>query len=124
MLFCWSTIDSIFNRKYESLVDMVLAEDWAEVRAFFKGLDIGLKTKMSAGMRFLANRSLFHEPGDLWKRMSDSYAKRNHIIHRGANATEDEALQAITVARTIVGIMNAIPVPAAGGQGAADAGNG
>jgi hypothetical protein len=125
VLFCWSTIDSVFNRKYDSLVDVALARDWGTARAFFKGLDLGLKTKMSAGMRFLANRSLFNEPDDLWEKMSDSYTKRNHIIHRGENATEDEAKQAITVARTIVGIMNDIPVPPAEGkvpapQGAVD----
>jgi hypothetical protein len=113
VLFCWSTIDSVFNRKYDSLVDVALAEDWGEARTFFKGLDLGLKTKMSAGMRFLANRSLFREPHDLWARMSESYTKRNQIIHRGENATENEARQAITVARTIVGIMNDIPVPPA-----------
>ena len=115
MLFCWSTIDSVFSRKYDLLVDVALAEDWGEARAFFKGLDLGLKTKMSAGKRFVANRSLFNEQDNLWARMSDSYAKRNHIIHRGENATEDEARQAIAVARTIVGIMNGIPVPLAAG---------
>ena len=114
VLFCWSTIDSVFNRKYDALVDMRLAEDWGEARSFFKGLDLGLKTKMSAGMRFVANRSLFNEPDDLWRRMSESYAKRNHIIHRGENATEDEARQAVSVARTIVTIMNGLPVPTAG----------
>jgi hypothetical protein len=111
VLFCWSTIDSVFNRKYDSLVDAALAEDWGDARTFFKGLDLGLKTKMSAGMRFVANRSLFTEPDDLWARMSDSYAKRNHIIHRWENATEDEARQAIEVARTIVAIMNSLAVP-------------
>jgi hypothetical protein len=115
VLFCWSTIDSVFNRKYDLLVDAALAEDWGEAKTFFKGLDLGLKTKMSAGMRFVANRSLFNEQDNLWARMSDSYAKRNHIIHRGENATEDEARQAIAVARAIVGIMNGIPVPLAAG---------
>jgi hypothetical protein len=115
VLFCWSTIDSVFNRKYDLLVDAALAEDWGEARTFFKGLDLGLKTKMSAGMRFVANRSLFNEQDNLWARMSDSYAKRNHIIHRGENATEDEARQAIAVARAIIGIMNSIPLPLAAG---------
>ena len=110
VLFCWSTIDSVFNRKYDALVDVALAEDWAEARTFFKGLDLGLKTKMSAGMRFAANRSLFNEPDNLWGRMSDSYGKRNRIIHRGENANEDEARQALAVARIIVGIMNGISV--------------
>jgi hypothetical protein len=118
VLFCWSTIDSVFNRKYDSLVDVALADDWGDARAFFKGLDFGLKTKMSAGMRFVANRSLFNEPNNLWARMSDSYTKRNHIIHRGDNATEDEARQAIEVARSIVDIMNRIPIPPTTGQGA------
>ena len=114
VLFCWSTIDSVFNRKYEFLVDKTLAEDWGGAKSFFKELDLGLKTKMSAGMRFVANRSLFNEPENLWTRMSDSYTKRNHIIHRGENATEDDARQAITVARAIVAIMYGLPVPPAG----------
>ncbi len=117
VLFCWSTIDSVFNRKYDSLVDVVLAEDWGEARSFFKGLDVGLKTKMSAGLRFVAHRSFFNEPDNLWGRMSESYGKRNRIIHRGENATEDEARQAIAVARSIVGIMNRIPVPPLVGHG-------
>jgi hypothetical protein len=111
VLFCWSTMDSVFNRKYEALVDVALAEDWADARTFFKGLDLSLKTKMSAGMRFVARRSLFNEPDDLWTSMSDSYGKRNRIIHRGENATEDEARQAIAIARRIVGIMTSILVP-------------
>jgi hypothetical protein len=117
VLFCWSTIDSVFSRKYDALVDVALAEDWGDARAFFKGVDFGLKTKMSAGMRFVASRSLYNEPDHLWERMSASYSKRNHIIHRGDNATEDEARQAIEVARAIVGIMSGIPAPAATGQG-------
>jgi hypothetical protein len=115
VLFCWSTIDSVFNRKYDALVDVALAEEWAEAKTFFKGLDLGLKTKMSAGMRLVANRSLFGESDNLWARMSESYAKRNSIIHRGENATEDEARQAIAVARTVVAIMNTIPVPSVTG---------
>jgi hypothetical protein len=122
VLFSWSTIDSVFNRKYDSLIDLVLAEEWGEARTFFKGLDVSLKTKMSAGMRFLVNRSLFHEPDELWTRMSDSYAKRNRIIHRGENATEDDAHQAMEVGRAIVGVMNSISVPPPVGPGGGAAG--
>ena len=32
VLFCWSTIDSVFNRTYDALVDVALAKDWAEAR--------------------------------------------------------------------------------------------
>jgi len=39
---------------------------------------------------------------------SASYSKRNAIIHRGENATEDEATQALAVARRIVQIMGEI----------------
>jgi hypothetical protein len=39
VLFCWSTIDSVFNRKYDALVDVSLAGEWGEDRAFFKGID-------------------------------------------------------------------------------------
>ena len=112
VLFSWSTIDSVFNRGYGALVDVGLAGEWGEARTFFKGLDFKLKNKMSAGMRIFANRSLFAEPDDLWQRMSNSYEKRNGIIHRGENATEDEARQAIDVAQRIVQIMNQVQVPA------------
>jgi len=42
------------------------------------------------------------------KSNSASYSKRNAIIHRGENATEDEATQALAVARRIVQIMGEI----------------
>jgi hypothetical protein len=108
VLFCWSTIDSVFNRRYDALVDAVLVGEWAEAREFFKGLDFKLKNKMSAGMHFVANRSLFREPDDFWQRLSASYSRRNAIIHRGENATEDEATQAVAVARQIVQIMGEV----------------
>jgi len=108
VLFCWSTIDSVFNRRYEALVDAALAGEWGEGRDFFKGLDFKLRNKMSAGMHLFVNRSLFREPGDLWQRLSASYSKRNAIIHRGENATEDEATQAMDVARRIVQIMREV----------------
>jgi hypothetical protein len=107
-LFCWSTIDSVFNRRYGALVDAALLDEWGEARDFFKGLDFKLRNKMSAGMHLVANRSLFREPGDFWQRLSASYSKRNAIIHRGENASEDEATQAVAVARHIVRIMREV----------------
>jgi len=108
VLFCWSTIDSVFNRRYEALVDTTLAGEWGESRDFFKGLDFKLKNKMSAGMHLVANRSFFREPDDFWQRLSTSYSKRNAIIHRGENATQDEATQALAVARQIAQIMQEV----------------
>ncbi len=108
VLFCWSTIDSVFNRKYEGLVDAALVGEWGEARAFFKGRDFHLRNKMSVGMRIAANRSFHAEPDNLWERLSNSYDKRNKIIHEGQNATEDEAVQAIDVARRIVQIMSEV----------------
>src|SRR5271166_187024 len=66
VLFCWSTIDSVFNRRYGALVDAALLDEWGEARDFFKGLDFKLRNKMSAGMHLVANQSLFREPGDFW----------------------------------------------------------
>jgi hypothetical protein len=108
VLFCWSTIDSVFNRRYDALVDAALVGEWGEARDFFKGLDFKLRNKMSAGMYLVANRSLFREPDGFWQRLSASYSKRNAIIHRGENATEDEATQALAVARRIVQIMGEV----------------
>jgi hypothetical protein len=108
VLFCWSTIDSVFNRRYDALVDAALVGEWGEARDFFKGLDFKLRNKMSAGMHLVANRSLFREPDGFWQRLSASYSKRNAIIHRGDNATEDEATNALAVARRIVQIMGEV----------------
>ncbi len=108
VLFCWSTIDSNFNRKYDELVDAKLVGEWAEARAFFKGLDLGLKNKMSAALYLVSGRSLFRESGDLWQKLSNSYNKRNGIIHRGESAHEDDARQALEVARRIVELMSAL----------------
>ena len=113
VLFSWSTIDSVFNRQFDALVDTVLAGEWAGAREFFKGYDFGLRNKMSAGMRFVAGRSLFAEPNDLWARLSASYNKRNNIIHRGENATEDEARDALGVAQAVVRVMREVVIAAA-----------
>ncbi len=83
VLFCWSTIDATFNRKYDQLVESKLTGEWAEARSFFRGLDFGLKNKMSAALYLISGRSLFREPEDLWQKLSNSYNKRNAIIHRG-----------------------------------------
>jgi hypothetical protein len=108
VLFCWSTIDSSFSRKYDDLVDSKLAGEWAEAREFFKGVEFGLKKKMSAALYLLSGRSLFRESGDLWQQLSTSYNRRNGIIHRGESATEDDARRAIDVARRVVEIMSAL----------------
>jgi hypothetical protein len=108
VLLCWSTIDSVFNRRYDQLAEAALVGEWSEARDFFLGHDFGLKNKMSAGMHLLAKRSLFREPDDLWQRMAASYSRRNAIIHRGENATEDEATQTIAVARQIVQVMGEV----------------
>ena len=97
VLFSWSTIDSTFNQKYDDLVDAKLAEEWAEAREFFKGVDFGLRKKMSAALYLVSGRSLFRESKDLWEQISVSYNKRNGIIHRGENATEDDARRALAV---------------------------
>jgi hypothetical protein len=108
VLFCWSTIDSTFSRKYDDLVDSKLVGEWAEARDFFKGVDFGLKKKMSAALYLVSGRSLFRESGDLWEQLSISYNKRNGIIHRGESASEDDARRAIEVARRVVAIMSAL----------------
>ena len=111
VLFCWSTIDSVFNLKYNALVDAVLAGEWADGREFLKDHTFGMRNKIGTVMHLISNRSLFREPENLWHEMTVSYHKRNDIIHRGENATEDDANRAIDVARRIVAVMDSIPVP-------------
>jgi hypothetical protein len=71
-------------------------------------LDFGLKNKMSAALYLISGRSLFREPEDLWQKLSNSYNKRNAIIHRGESAGEVDARQALDVARRLVEIMSAL----------------
>lgn len=108
VLFCWSTIDSTFNIKYDALVDHALAGEWSEGRKWLKDTRFGLKNKMSAVMYLLADRSLFREPDGFWQKLSDSYSKRNRIIHQGETAQEADALSALEVAQAVVRIMNSI----------------
>jgi hypothetical protein len=108
VLFCWSTIDATFNRKYDQLVDSKLTGEWAEARSFFKGLDFGLRNKMTAALYLISGHSLFRHPGVLWQELSKSYDKRDAIIHRGESAGEADARLALDVARRIVEIMGAL----------------
>ncbi len=105
VLFCWSTIDATFNRKYDRLVETKLSGEWKEARDFFTGLDFRMRNKMSAGLFLLVGRSFFREPGDFWERLSRSYNRRNGIIHRGDSADEADARMALEVARRVVEIM-------------------
>ncbi|MGP0063695.1 MAG: hypothetical protein ACLQGP_08880 [Isosphaeraceae bacterium] len=108
VLFCWSTIDATFNRKYDQLIDSKLEGEWAEARAFFTGVDFGLKNKMSAALYLVSGRWLFRESADLWQKLSNSYRKRDGMIHLGESAIEDDARQALDVARRIVDFMAAL----------------
>jgi hypothetical protein len=105
VLLCWSAIDSTFVRRFKVLVDERLEDDWSEARDFLKGLDFGLRHKMTTGLRLVGARSLFLEPNGFWKALSTSYDLRNKIIHEGRIAHEDDAKLAIEVASRIVKIV-------------------
>jgi hypothetical protein len=105
VLFCWCTIDSVFNRGYDALAACVLREEWAAARDAVTALDFGMRNKMTVGMRLLANRSFFLEPDAFWDKLTSSYKKRNTIIHRADNAMEADAELALEVARRMVAIM-------------------
>lgn len=102
VLLCWSAIDATFTRRFEQLVDERLGDDWGEARKFLKGIDFGLRHKMTTGLRLLTGRSFYDLPGNFWDRLSESYRARNRIIHEGATATEDESRRSIDVARELV----------------------
>ena len=104
VLLCWGAIDSTFVRKFKYLVDDRLTDEWPEGRDFLKGIDFGLRHKMTTGLRLLAGRSLYPEPDGFWQDLSASYGLRNRIIHDGQIAHEDDAKLAIKVARKIVEI--------------------
>jgi hypothetical protein len=102
VLLCWGAIDSTVVREFRNLVDKELTDEWADGLAFLKGVDFGLRHKMTTGFRMLAGRSLFSEPDGFWDDISASYGLRNRIIHEGHIAHEDDAKLAITVTRRVV----------------------
>ncbi len=109
VLLCWVAIDATFVRKFERLVDDRLPGEWADGREFLKGIDFGLRHKMTTGLRLLTGRSLYAEPDGFWQDLSTSYGLRNRIIHDGQIAHEDDAKLAIKVARKIVRIVASLP---------------
>ena len=108
ILLSWSVINSSFVIRFEALVEEKLAGEWGEARKFLKGLDFGLRHKMTSGLRLVASRSLFNEPDGFWERLSVSYDKRNRIIHQGATADKEDAEQAIVVAQKVVEFINTL----------------
>jgi len=108
VLFSWAVIDATFSQRYEQLIEQRLADDWADGRDSLKGLDLGLRTKMTVMLRLVAGRSLFLEPHPFWEELSKSYTVRNDIIHRGETVAQDEAERAIRVATSVVQIMQEV----------------
>lgn len=108
VLLSWSVVDSTFVQRFESLVDEKLAGEWGEARKFLKGLDFGLRHKMTSGLRLVASRSFFNEPNGFWERLSKSYDRRNKIIHEGSPADEDDADQPIAVAEKVLNIIDTL----------------
>jgi hypothetical protein len=109
VLLSWSTIDAVFNRRYDELVDVALAGEPRGGRDFFKsaggGERIPLKQKMGAALFLLTGRSFTREAW--WNDLSTSYVKRNKIIHEGEGADEADANRALEVARHVVAFMRA-----------------
>jgi len=122
VLLCWAAIDSTFNSKFKAIVDDRVGDEWADGLKFLKGMDFGLRHKMTIGMRLLTGRSLFKvEPEGSWEEISTSYGQRNKIIHEGQVAHEDDAKLAIKAARTVLRFVEDLnkertePSPEAGG---------
>jgi hypothetical protein len=111
VLFSWSTIDTVFNRTYDAMIDNKLAGEWKEAVKSRKEFDLGLRTKMTAVLKLLCGKSLRDEPNDYWTNLSNSYKKRNGIIHAGETADEDDARIAIQVASRTVLVMRNLSKP-------------
>ncbi len=108
VLNCWSVIDATFTTEFEKMAKQSLTGEWAEAREFFSTHEYSLKHRMSVGMYFVAGRSLFREPDNLWRDLAASYDKRNSIIHRGGTADEGDALLALKMAQAVVKIMHEV----------------
>lgn len=109
ILFAWATIDSQFSQVYDQLVRRKLAGDYAEGRKQLLGLDIGLRTKMTAVLNLLTGQSLYLEGREGgWDELAQSYRQRNGIIHRGEIAEQADAERAVRAAHWVMGRISAI----------------
>ena len=104
VLFCWSAIDSTFDRKYKTLISSVI-DDKDEREALTNFRNASMRYRMSAGLHFCTGASLYDQPNDLWTKLFTSYGKRNLIIHDGASAQEADAELALSVARQVISFL-------------------
>jgi hypothetical protein len=104
VLLSWSVIDSSVVQAFESLVDQKLTGEWSESLDFLKGADFGLRHKMTGGLKLLCGRSLFEDKA-AWQSLSESYRKRNEIIHRNQKADATDARNAVQVARRVLSFL-------------------
>jgi hypothetical protein len=105
VLLCWGAIDSTFVRSFTRMVDSKLPGEWSDAKEFLKGIDFGLRHKMTSGLRLFAGISLFRDHRNLWDDLSVSYKTRNRIIHEGQSADEQDAIRALHVARQVASIV-------------------
>lgn len=108
VLLSWGAIDSTFVRRFNDLVNTKMADDWSDTRDFLKGVDFGLRHKMTSGLRFVADKSVYRDWPELWPDLSNSYRKRNGIIHSGDSATEEDAELAVSVAQRLVDVVHSL----------------
>ena len=101
----WMTFEVSDEENAESQERRRLGQEWPEARDFLKGIDFGLRHKMTTGLRLLTGHSLYAEPDQFWQELSASYNLRNRIIHEEHVAHEDDAKRSIHVARKIVQIV-------------------
>ena len=104
VLLAWSAIDATFAQGYERAMSPHLGGEYSDGRKFVLGHDIPMKVRMTAMLYLGVKQSLYRTLGDEWNRLAASYDNRNNVIHRGKTATQEEAEQAIGVARRVTAI--------------------
>lgn len=104
VLFCWSAIASTFSQKYKLLIQGTV-EGANERESFTNYRNASMRYRMSAGLYFCTGVSIYDQPDSLWEKLTESYSKRNSIIHDGASAQEADADLALSVARQVINFL-------------------
>lgn len=107
VLFCWSAIDSTFSLKYKSLIQGTVKGE-NERESFTNFRNASMRYRMSAGLYFCTGVSIYDQPDALWENLTESYGKRNSIIHDGATAQEADAELALLVARRVISFLKTL----------------
>jgi hypothetical protein len=111
VLFCWSAIESCLGKRFNEAAKRLDGLNSTE-RESVTGHNIDLVNRMTAGFHLVTGESLHTALGsEGWAKRRVSYKARNEIIHKGSEATREQAEQSIDFARQLIKAVEGLTSP-------------